>query len=214
MKRTKKLLNNMRWLFNIFRFLLFLVVITCTILSVFAIIFVLWKNFQLQFSLSEEGLNTFISSFEQYKLLLAATFIVIPAYIALESYISDLNIQEGQILVDLRKLLCEDENLEVHKKLRGNSGAWSNGIPNSEKDNPETYRKIDNYLGIIELINILINNGTLKLENYKNQFGYRITNIYSNDDIMEYINQDAEEAWIDLLNIIKKQKKIDKKRKL
>jgi hypothetical protein len=144
----------------------------------------------------------FLTLFQPFQILLASTFIVIPAYIGLETLISKFHYQEGEVLLNLRKLLSEPENLEIHKNLRGKSGVWVNGIPEEDKTN-DTWRKIDNYLGILELINILIDKGVVNMKDFKNQFGYRVENVRENKDIIAHI-KDEITYWKDLICLFKK----------
>jgi hypothetical protein len=118
--------------------------------------------------------------------------------------------EEGKALLDIRILLNEKDNLEVHQNIRGISGAWSKGIPSNIANDPDTWRKIDNYLGIFELINILINKDVISLESFNNQFGYRVDNISNNNDIMsyldKYINGKGKSSWKELFDLFKKRK--------
>lgn len=160
-------------------------------------------SFKLDLSIDKEGFNNFMGFFKPSLNLLTVTIITIPVYIALETLISSINNQEGKALIDLRKLLNEPENLEIHKKLRGSSGDWSIKIPQEEFDNKDTWRKIDNYLGILELINILIEKGVISKENFNTQFGYRIDNVFENADIRSYLEgyEKHEIVWKELYSL-------------
>lgn len=176
------------------------------LLSSFAFVLTILDSIKLELAINKQGLVYFLSLFDSFKALLASTFIIIPVYIALETLISNINNQEGKTLLDLRTLLNTPENLEIHKKLRGESGDWANGIPQKEKEDKDTWRKIDNYLGILELINILIDKNVISGENFDNQFGYRIDNVFHNQDIKEYIEsyQNKDIIWKELLSLITK----------
>ena len=64
-------------------------------------------------------------------------------------------IEQGKFLIELRKMFPEHH--EIHVKFRP-EGEWTLGvIPN---DN-ETWAKVDAYLGLFELCEILIQNGSL-----------------------------------------------------
>lgn len=176
-------------------------------MSFFAVILVLKDSFTMDFSFNSQGFIFFISMFEPYKILLTATFIIIPVYIALESLISNINNQEGKALLDFRALLNETDNLDIHKKLRGDSGIWANGIPKEEKDNKDIWRKIDNYLGILEMLNILIDKNVISQENFNNQFGYRVDNVFNNVSITKYINEygnNGKTIWKQLFSLFEK----------
>jgi hypothetical protein len=189
---------------NIFRYLLLIISVVLTIYSIIAIISIIRDASSLEWSFNKNGMAYFFNLFQPFQVLLASTFIVIPAYIGLETLISKLHYQEGEALLNLRKLLNEPENSEIHKKLRGESGDWAKEIPKEVKNNKDTWRKVDNYLGILELMNILINKGVLSEKNFKNQFGYRVKNVWENKDITEYINLYKDEAWKDLMCLFRK----------
>jgi hypothetical protein len=188
--------------FKIFKWFLFGIAVVLTLLSIIVIITVSANH---TVCINEKNIIYFLNLFQPYKTLLAATFIVIPAYVGLVSFISKLHYQEGEALLNLRKLLSEPENLEIHKKLRGDSGDWAHGIPEAEKDK-DTWRKIDNYLGILEFMNILIDKGVLSPKNFNNQFGYRAENVYANKDITEYIKLYECKDWENLMHLFRKMK--------
>jgi hypothetical protein len=189
-----------------FRIVLLIISIVLIVLTIIAVIYTFLESFKLDKDFSKQGFIYFIDLFDSFKTLIAATFIIIPVYIALETLISNINNQEGKALLDLRHLLNEPENLEIHKKLRGESGDWADGIPQTEKDNNDTWRKIDNYLGILELINILLDKNVISKENFDNQFGYRVDNVFENRDIKEYLDdyENKEIIWKELFNLFKK----------
>ncbi len=200
--------NLLKTSLRIFRVVVLMISVILTSMTVIAIVLVLKESCNLDFSFSNQGLINFIGLFNPYKTLLTATFVIIPVYIGLESLISNINNQEGKSLLDLRNLLNEPENLEIHKKLRGETGDWANGIPANEKDNKDTWRKIDNYLGILELINILLEKNVISRENFDNQFGYRVNNVFENKDIKEYLDnyKNKEVVWKELFSLFKKRK--------
>jgi hypothetical protein len=191
---------------KIFRKILLTISIILILLSIIAVVFTILDSINLDLALNKQGFIYYLNLFDSFKTLLAATFIIIPVYIALETLISNINNQESKALLDLRGLLNEPENLEIHKKLRGESGDWAMEIPKREKDNKDTWRKIDNYLGILELINILIEKDVISKENFDNQFGYRVDNVFINHDINEYLDsyENKEIVWKELYSLFGK----------
>lgn len=185
---------------NIFRILLLTITAILIILSIISVVFTVHDSVNLELTIDKQGFIYYLKLFDSFKTLLTATFIIIPVYIALETLISNINNQEGKALLDLRVLLNESENLEIHKKIRGTSGDWANGMPQNEKDEKDTWRKIDNYLGILELLNILIDKNVISKENFDNQFGYRVDNVFNNQDIKAYLDsyENKEIVWKEL----------------
>jgi len=191
---------------KISRIVLLMISLVLLVLTIIAVIFTLNESSILDQNFSKQGLIYFIDLFDSFKNLITATFIIIPVYIALQTLISNNNNQEGKALLDLRNLLNESENLEIHKKLRGEGGGWANGIPENEKANKDTWRKIDNYLGILELVNILLGKNVISQEHFDNQFGYRVNNVFNNEDIINYLldYENKEIVWKELINLFKK----------
>jgi predicted membrane protein len=186
--------------------MLLTILLILIIFSIIGVVLTLLDCKNLELSITREGFLYFIRLFEPFNSLLTATFIAIPVYIGLETFLSSINNQEGKALIDLRKLLNEPENLEIHKKLRGTSGEWAMGIPEEQKNDLDTWRKIDNYLGILELINILIDKDVISKDNFNSQFGYRIDNIQSNQDIKDYLEEypDHQTVWKELYGLFSK----------
>jgi hypothetical protein len=86
-------------------------------------------------------------------------------------------IEQGKFLIELRKMFPEHDN--IHFKFRP-EGEWRTGqIPN---DN-ETWAKIDAYLGLFELCEILIENNSLSEVHFKAQYEYRLRNILANNQV-------------------------------
>ena len=200
---------------NIFRRVLLSISIILLFMSFLSIVFVLIEASKYQFSLNNIGFQYFLSLFEPFLPIITTSIIVTTAYIAIETLKSynkllklNKSVEEGKALLDIRILLNEKDNLEIHQNIRGRSGAWANGIPTQIAEQPDTWRKIDNYLGILELINILINNNVISLESFNNQFGYRVDNVSNNKDIMSYLNKytDAKcnNIWNELFDLFKK----------
>lgn len=198
--------NRVKCIIQIFRKLLLVISIGLILLVIISVILTIKDSICLPISINKQGLIYFIQLFDPFKTLITSSFIIIPIYIALETLISNINNQEGRALLDIRVLLNEPNNLEIHKKLRGESGDWANGIPKKDKENKDTWRKIDNYLGILELINILIDKNLLSVDNFNNQFGYRVDNVFYNKDIQKYLTTycNGEDTWKELYNLFKK----------
>lgn len=202
---------------NIFRRILLSISIILLFISFLSVVFVLIEASQYQLSPNNIGFQFFLSLFEPYLPIITTSIIVTTAYIAIETLkshneqlILNKSVEEGRALLDIRVLLNKKDNLEIHQNIRGNSGAWSNGIPSKIAEQSGTWRKVDNYLGILELINILINKKVISIENFHNQFGYRVDNVRNNKDIMKYLKKYAEEngnnIWGELFDLFEKRK--------
>lgn len=198
--------NTFKISLKIFRITLLTITLTLILLSISAIVLTVLDSYKLNLTINKQGFIYFLSLFDAFKTLLAATFIIIPVYLALETLISNINNQEGKALLDLRGILNEPESKEIHIKIRGQDCDWGNGIPQYEQNDANTWRKIDNYLGVLELINILIDKNVISIENFNNQFGYRVNNVFQNQDIKDYIDNTVnnEVTWKGLYCLFKK----------
>ena len=110
---------------KIFRVILLIISMFLIILSIISVGFTIWDSFELELAFNKQGFIYYLGLFDSFKTLLTATFIIIPVYIALETFISNINNQEGKALLDLRNLLNKPENLEIHRKYRAVSGDWA-----------------------------------------------------------------------------------------
>lgn len=103
-------------------------------------------------------------------------------------------VEEGKFLIELRNMFLAHDF--VHFNLR--NGDWTqNPIP----DTIETWGKIDSYLGLFELCEILIKNGSLSEEHFLSQYKYRLKNVIENDQIILKI-LDERGYWTNLLKLI------------
>ncbi len=116
---------------------------------------------------------------------------------SMASLLQTKKIEEGKFLIELRKMFADHNH--VHYKLRY-GGEWSQGnnpIPNDT----EEWAKIDSYLGLFELCEILIQNGSLSPEHFSSQYKYRLENIIASNQIVLKI-RDERDYWTNLLRII------------
>ncbi len=189
---------------KLFRIILLSVTIILTIISLIIFLSILCSSFVLKFQYDINGVVNFLALFNPFKEILTATFITIPIYIGLETLITNLNSQEGKAILDFRILLTSNDNIEIHNKTRGANAEWSVAIPNEELNDINTWRKIDNYLGTLELLNILIDKDLISIDSFNNQFGYRVDNIYYNVPIKEYIDNYPTNTWSELHKLFNK----------
>jgi hypothetical protein len=122
---------------------------------------------------------------------------IISILFSLASLRQTKKIEEGKFLIELRRMFAQHDY--VHFKLR-NGGEWTaenNPIPNDH----EEWAKIDSYLGLFELCEILIQNGSLAKEHFSSQYKYRLENLINSDQIVLKIRNERE-YWTNLLRII------------
>ena len=113
--------------------------------------------------------------------------------LAIISHKTSAKVEQGRFLLQLRSMFLEHEY--VHLKLR-NVNNW---IPRDED-----WAKIDSYLGLFEVCEILISNGSLKLDHFVSQYKYRIDNLLKNDAIKRCKIDNLNEDWSKLNALIRR----------
>ncbi|MCZ2278338.1 MAG: hypothetical protein LC117_10460 [Bacteroidia bacterium] len=125
---------------------------------------------------------------------------IITLVIGILSIQQSKRIEQGKFLIELRNMFPMHN--EVHFKLRP-MGEWQTGkIP---KDN-ETWAKIDAYLGLFELCEILIQNETLTETHFIDQYKYRLENILRNKQIRTEKLVNEKPYWKTLLQLKERMK--------
>jgi len=196
-------MRNITIMIKTLRIILRAALVTLLILSIITLSFSLCDNFGKDFVFTRNGFDSFLNIFIPYSFLYASTFIAISANLALESLFNKKAIDEGKALLDIR-LLLEKYN-DIHLNFRGEDGAWVKSVPDFEdkiKDN-ETWAWIDGYLGIFELCGILIEKGTISMDNFKSQFGYKLNNALAVKNLQTRIENEAP-SWIELNKLANK----------
>jgi hypothetical protein len=122
---------------------------------------------------------------------------IISILFSLASLRQTKKIEEGKFLIELRKMFAQHDH--VHYKLR-NGGEWTIGN-NPIPDETEEWAKIDSYLGLFELCEILIQNGSLSQDHFSSQYKYRLENIIASNQIVLKI-RDERNYWTNLFRII------------
>ena len=126
--------------------------------------------------------------------------------IAIKTYQRSKKVDEADMLLHLRELLDSKDNMLIHKELLGQGELTDNNSKKQIKSfwtehEAETY----NYLGTLELMDIMLEDGILEEEDFVNQFKYRIENVANNKDLMTFLSQEKENSyWTHLLSLINK----------
>lgn len=150
------------------------------------------------FSLSAIGIKTYLCAIKPYNMIFTSILTLIAVVLTIITISLNTEAKETSSLFDLRNALNQPDNVEIHDNLRGKSGKWKTG------ENPTTneeWRKVDNYLGTLELGAILIKKGVITFENFDHQFGYRVYNVVTQKEIVNKIMKENE-LWSDLIYLI------------
>ena len=84
-------------------------------------------------------------------------------------------------------ILHKDDCKSIIKKDRVGSDTWEDNF-NEECNLHIKNTTICDYLGTVELGAIMLRKGMISVDEFYNQFGYRIENIFRNSDICQHIN--------------------------
>jgi hypothetical protein len=116
---------------------------------------------------------------------------IISIFIGIQSIEQAKKVEQGTFLIELRKMFLIHD--EAHLQLRNNDQWMPEG---------NDWAKIDSYLGLFELCEILIQNKSLSEKHFSSQYKYRLENILKNDQIVLHKLRDEGEYWINLLKLI------------
>ena len=175
-------------------------------ISVLSILFTLFQEcFPCPFLWTSEGIANFLSQYAPFEHLFSGTILLMTIYVALASYVSSKQTESVKALQDLRKLLMTDDNIRIHDLLE-----YDDDNETDKEKKRENFRKefadrqgcVYNYMGILELSKFYLDNGIITKEQFKDQFGYRIENIYANPLISQWINKYP--CYWETLNALKK----------
>ena len=131
--------------------------------------------------------------------------LVITACVALRTYNRSKKIEEADFLLKLRTMLTSEKNMQIHKALENNTQTipikYVSGL---EIDKQYPFDGVDlyNYLGTLELANILLEMDIISESSFRSQFGYRIQNI--NIPAIQSMIVAEGAYWKELKELIKK----------
>lgn len=127
-----------------------------------------------------------------------------------------IDIETVKALGDLRTKLNDEKKKEIHSYLLPECDKKPIISCNSNDKKEENQLIINNvdlldYIGTIELGAIMVKRGAITLDEFYNQFGYRVQNLIRNSDICNHLNNNAG-YYDDLMYIVcllRKEKKLD-----
>ena len=134
----------------------------------------------------------------------AATALTLPiglvaVIVALISQRQTVHVARGDFLIRLRDAI--QTHNEVHLALRP-GGKWSNG--HSCPQSAEEWAKIDAYMGFFETCEILMQRGALDQSDFTSSFGYRVSNILANKDVVQAKLVNERQYWLKFIKAAKR----------
>lgn len=127
-----------------------------------------------------------------------------------------IDIETVKALGDLRTKLNDEKKKEIHSYLLpecDKKPIISCKSDTKTEENQLTINNVDllDYIGTIELGAIMVKRGAITLDEFYNQFGYRVQNLMRNAEISKHLDNNAG-YYDDLMRIVcllKKEKKLD-----
>ncbi len=128
-------------------------------------------------------------------LVITAVGIVLGFIVTNRELVQSRKIAQGEFLLHLDELFREHQ--QIHINLRP-GGAWSTsqGAPRSA----EEWAALEAYMGLIERIKVLIDDGIIDLKTFKRLYGYRVNNVVQNETIRhEKLEGMRADYWQDFI---------------
>lgn len=182
----------MRYIFNSLYYSI-LIIILILIVCFICIICTACKN-GYYLCLDKEGIDTCLMFWRNYTDLIKALGYSVTLWIACYNLKRFIDIETVKALGDLRTKLNDDKKKEIHTFLFQSEDKTpilkSEDKSNSSDTIPQfANADIFDYIGTIELGAIMVKRGAITLDEFKNQFGYRVENIKNNSELMNHIKK-------------------------
>ena len=175
-------------------------------ISVLSILFTLFQEcFPCPFLWTSGGIANFLSQFAPFEHLFSGTILLMTIYVALASYVSSKKTESMRALQDLRKMLMTDDNIRIHDLLEYDDDSQTdkeNKMVDFQCEFAHRQGSVYNYMGILELSKFYLDNGIITKEQFQDQFGYRVENIFANPLVYQWISK-YPDHW-ETLNALKK----------
>ena len=142
-----------------------------------------------------------IESISQVATALSLIFIAISAIASWTQIHKQKKLSVANTHLKLREMFCETNRLIVHSNLRS-GGLWA-----KENNNPTTQEDwiiVEDYLGLFELCEKLLEDKTLDENLFFISYAYRIENILKHKYIMEQKIYNNNENWKLFKDLIKR----------
>ena len=122
--------------------------------------------------------------------------------IVVKTYQRSKKVDEANMLINLRKLLMSNCNMTIHKKLLGQNDPKESNNSQNNCTNADPFWKqhkaeVYNYLGTLELMNIMLEDEVLDEDDFKSQFLYRLESVFAleNSGIRKLFSSKKERAY-------------------
>jgi hypothetical protein len=142
-----------------------------------------------------------LSEWASVATILGAIFAVLTLlYTAYQIRLST-RISAGTFWLELEKMFANHD--EVHIKLRP-GGVWANNKGGPE--NVEDWAKVEDYMGLFEHCEIMLQKKLIDWKTFQAIFAYRIHNILVNKMIVQAKLKNEKDSWRAFLRLLKRMK--------
>lgn len=176
------------------------------------------QGYRLDISLA--GIDAFQDFWREYSFLLKGFAGCATIFIAGYNLSQYINVALVESLAQLRARLDDEPKKRLHIDLMNYGDAdlarevmRESSIRSHKNSSPRTdvqYTSADilDYLGTIELGAIMLRKGVISIEEFNQQFGYRVVNLLASEQILDHI-QNNEESYKDFRYVVKELLKHD-----
>ncbi len=127
----------------------------------------------------------------------AVIAVIVLGYTAFQVH-QNTKISRGQFWLELEKMLAHHD--EIHIKLRpGGEWALNDKGPSTVKE----WAAVEDYMGLFEHCEILLEKKLIDIETFKSIFSYRINNIVANKIIAKEKLIKEKDGWTDFIKLLK-----------
>lgn len=134
--------------------------------------------------------------------LLVGGFSLLTLWLTILTLNRSVKIEEMNAIVSLRNLFYQKGNIKVYHKILNEeefyltdekkSKAKENASEELKKELDEVEGNVNNYVGTLEVAYLMVERGVINMEEFENLFGYRLDNLYRNQQLYEYVSEDRK----------------------
>ncbi|MEZ3441131.1 hypothetical protein [uncultured Alistipes sp.] len=166
------------------------VLFSCSCLLIVFIQTLCCKGWHL--ALNIDGVKGIQSFWLDYLPLIKLLGCSLTIWIASYNLVKYLSVETVKALAKLREMLNSEEKKKIHTALfdpEDKKPISSEFQSNTKADfsNAEFF----DYIGTIELGAIMVRRGVISIDEFYNQFGYRVENLWANQEVRSHINKEA-----------------------
>ena len=142
--------------------------------------------------ITREGVSVMQEFWIEYKYIIQAFAGCITLFIVSYNLQKYIDVETVKALGDLRSKLSSKDKAELHAFLMPEEDIWpvltkiDNPVKN-ESSIPYSNAVLFDYIGTIELGAIMVRRGVITVDEFYNQFGYRVENLMNNTEIKSHI---------------------------